>query len=127
MFQTMKNISISQILVLPDITDVTGAQHFSVFSSAHVSSHASPQPFQPHAFTMFSTTLITPSTVIISDPTESRSWNCAHDRSSSLPRSRPWRGIFSPRVVLNAFLERTCCFCSVFLTKNLYIALYSSE
>ena len=93
---TMRSISISQILALPDITDVKvlsvsqfllSPRQFPVFTTV------SP------TLQTFSTTLIAPPTVIISDPTESR------------PRSRPWRRIFSPRIVLNVFLERIYCFC----------------
>ena len=109
---TMRSISISQILVLPDTTDVfvlsisqffLCPRQFPCFTTVSPTLHT------------FSAMLITPSTVIISDPTESRSWNRAHDRRIA-PEVAALAWYFSPRVVLNAFLERTCCFCSVFLT-----------
>ena len=53
---------------------------------------------------MFSTMLITHPTVIISDPTESRPQNHAHDRRiASKAAAVVW--YFFPRAVLNAFLH----------------------
>ena len=74
---TMRSISISQILVLPDITDVIVLsisqfflcpRQFLRFTTVSPTLHT------------FSATLMTPSTVIILDPTESRSRNRVHDR-----------------------------------------------
>ena len=69
--RTMRSTSISQILVLPDITDVIVLsispfflcpRHFPRFTTVSPMLHT------------VSTTLITPPTVIILDPTESRPW-----------------------------------------------------
>ena len=81
---------------------------FLSFFSAHVNSHASPR-FHPR-FICF----LPPPTVIILDPTESRSRIHAHDRRTT-PKTVAVAWYFSPRIALNAFLERICCFCSVFL------------
>ena len=110
------SISISQILVLPDITDVKLPSVCQLFLYPGPFLHfttASP------TFHTFSTMLIAPSTVLISDPTESQSQNHDHRIAPMIAESHPtlwpWRGTFSPSVVLNVFLKRTC-FCSVFIT-----------
>ena len=106
----MRTILISQILVLPDFTDVIV-----------LSSHAL-QRFYPR-FTRYLARLShAPATVIISDPTESPSRNLAHDRSNA------------PKVAAMAwyFFRKSCVECS--LREDLlslfcffYIAWYSSE
>ena len=105
---TMRRISISQILVLLDITDV-----LSISQLLHCphQSHTSPQ-FHPR-FTHFLPRLSHLPRSLSRIP---RNRDHAHDPRSH-PRSQPWHGIFSPRVVLNVFLEKICSFCSVFLTK----------
>ena len=112
---TMRSISISQILVLPDITDVIVLsisqfflcpRQFSRFSRVSPTLHT------------FSITLITPLAGII---TESRSRNHAHDRRI-VPKvaALAWR-----------FFPKSCVECT--LRENLeflcfsYIACYSSE
>ena len=109
---TMRSISISQILVLPDITDVIVLSISQCFLCPRQSPRFTMVSPTPHTF---STTLITPATVIIWDPTESRSRNRAYDRRIA-PKNAAVAWYFFPRVVLNAVLERICCFCSVFLT-----------
>ena len=91
---------------------------FLSFFSAHVSSYALPR-FHPH-FTRFLPRLWHLPQSLSWIP-RNRDHGIASMIAESRPRSRPWpwRGIFSPRVVLNAFLERTCCFCSVFLKHSL--------
>ena len=106
--QTMRSISISQILVLPDIADVI-VLSISVFFSAHVSSHASPQ-FHPR-FTRFLPRLSHLPQSSSRIP-QNRYHGIAPMIVESRPRSRLWHGIFSPRVVLNAFSERICIFFS---------------
>ena len=106
---TVRSISISQILVLPDITDDIVLSIFSVFS-AHVSSHASPRFHQPFTRFLPRSRLITPPTVIISDPTERRSRNRVHDCRIALKVAAvAWYSL--PK----SYLEIICCFCSVFL------------
>ena len=103
---TVRSISISQILVLPDTTVIVLSisqflcpRQFPRFTTVSSTLHT------------FSATLITPPTVIISDPTESRLRN-----RGIAPEVAAVAWHISPRVVWNAFLERTCCFCSVFVT-----------
>ena len=90
---TMRSISISQIVVLPDITDVIVLSISQFFLCLRQFPH----------FTEVSPTIHTFSGI-------------RPMIAQLCPRSQPWRGVFSSRVVLNAFLERICCFCSVFLT-----------
>ena len=109
---TMRSISILQMLVLSDITDVSVLRISQFFLRPRQFPHFTTVSPKLH---MFSTTLISPPTVIISDPMESRSRDHAHDyRIAPMAAAVAW--YFSPRVVLNVLLERICCFCSVFLT-----------
>ena len=109
---TMRSISISQTLVLPDITDVI-VLSISQFFLCPRQFHTLPR-FHPR-FTRFLPHLSHFPRSLTRIP-RNRDHGIASMIAESRPRSRPWRGIFSPRVVLNAFSERTCCFCSVFLT-----------
>ena len=93
---TMRSISISQILVLPDITDVI-VLSISHFFAAHVSSHASPR-FHP-CFTRFLPRLSYPPRSLSRIPR-----NRAHDcRIAPKVKAMAWH--FIPRAVLNALRE----------------------
>ena len=117
---TMGSISITQNLVLPDITVIVLS--ISQFFLCPHQLPGSPR-FHPR-FTCFLPRLSHLPRSLSRIPRN-------HDHrimpmiTESRPRLQPWHGIFCPRVVLNAFLERICCFCSVFF----YIqeASYSSE
>ena len=109
---TMRSISILQILVLSDITDVSvlrisqfflSPRHFPRFTKVLPTLH------------MFSTTLIYLPRSFSRIP-RNRDHGITPMITESRPWPRSWHGIFSPRVVLNALLERICCFCSVFPT-----------
>ena len=93
---------------------------FLSFFSAHVSSHASPR-FHPR-FTRFSTTLTAPPTVIISDPTESRSRNRTHDRTIA-PKVAAVASYFFPKSFVECILGENLLFLFCFS----HIAWYSSE
>ena len=104
------SISISQILVISDITDVIVLSIYQFFLR--------PRQF-PRSTTVsptlhtFSATLITPPTVIISDPKESRSRNRAHDR------------IIAPKVAAVAWylFPKSCVEC--ILRENLFLFCFS--
>ena len=102
---TMRSISILQMLVLSDITDVSVLRISQFFLC----------PRQFPRFTCFLPRLSHLSRSLSRIPR-----NCNHGITPMITESRhwlrPWHGIFSPRVVLNALLERICCFCSVFFT-----------
>ena len=108
---TMRSITISQILVLPDITDVIVLSISQFFLCPRQFPRFTTVSPMLHTF---STTLITPPTVIISNPTESQSRSCAHDCRIA-PKVAAVAWYFFPEGLLNALLERICCFCSVFL------------
>ena len=103
---TMSNISVSQILVLPDITDV------KVLSDSQLL--LCPRQFPRFttvspALHTFSTTLIEPLTVIISDSTESRSRNRAHDRTIA-PKVAAVAWHFFPKSCVESILRENLLF-----------------
>ena len=97
---TIRSISISQILVLPDITDVKVLSISQLFLC----------PCHFPCFTRFLPHLSHLPRSLSQIPRN-------HDNgvvpmiAELRPRSQPWCGIVSPRVVLNVFLSREfCCF-----------------
>ena len=85
---------------------------FLSFFSAHVSSHALPR-FHPRLTRFLPRLSDLPRS--LSRIKRNRDHGIVPMITESCQRPRPWLSIFSPRVVLNAFLERTSWFCSVFL------------
>ena len=107
---TMRSISISQILVLPDIIDVNVLSISQLLQCQHQFPRFTTVSSMLHTF---STTLIAPPTVIISESTESRSRNHTHDRTQGHGRGMVF---FTKSCVECILRKKNCSFCSVFLT-----------
>ena len=115
----MRSISISQILVLPDITDVKMLNVLQFLLCPRQFPHFTTVSPTPQAF---STTLIAPPTVIISDPTESWSRNRSHDRRIA-PKVAAVASHFFPKSCVGCILRENLLFLFCFS----YIAWYSRE